>query len=186
MRDSAAHGPNTLAPAPRAVNDPEPTWGMPPWPHAFTAIMTSAGYEARPDRGHAVPSRPYHRPDGEAPGRTVGTVGPCPPYGFARPSGFMPARVTTDCIRRAHTSGVVYPRPRRLPTARCRVILSAPRPDAVLRHAPPRGVRGMGRDVRVPGNQGGAPDVFPSRCGFSFNDTSSKANPSCLMTFRQP
>jgi len=41
MRDSAAHGPNTLAPAPGAMNDLEPTCGTPPVMRLVTARFHS-------------------------------------------------------------------------------------------------------------------------------------------------
>jgi len=82
MRDSAAHGSDTLAPALGAVNDQEPTCGTPPLKRLVAVRFRSVDEECGCTRL----------------GLIVGTEEPCPPYGSARSPGFIPACVTTGRV----------------------------------------------------------------------------------------
>ena len=69
MRDSADHGPDTLAPAPGAMNDPETTCGTPP-------LKRLAAARFRSDHDESGCTRP---------GRIVSTV--FPPTRSMKPVG---------------------------------------------------------------------------------------------------
>jgi|GEM_PF-1093817 len=75
MRDSAAHDPNTLAPALGAMNDPEPTCGTLPLERLVAARFRSDHDECGCTRL----------------GLIVDTEEPCPPYGISRSPGFIPS-----------------------------------------------------------------------------------------------
>ena len=106
MRHSAAHGPNTPAPALGAMNDPEPTCGTPPLKRLVAARFRSdhdGGGYTRPGLivgtlfppGHTIgpmgklPAGPWARWDRAHPTDPHGPRGLSPPASTSRRAGVV-------------------------------------------------------------------------------------------------